>query len=344
MSTESGRGGILSAGGRAYDWVRKALGFYGTAVTLAQLIPALLALLAVTLSPTAWLSLTLRRWVVAGVIAGSVVGAVAFAFTTRRWLRIAHGVEARMGEPRTTEARMGEPRMDEARIGEARTTEDQRDDGLARPAAPPNRLRALAYWGLGAAGLALVILRLHFAVVDVGVIERWPVLTPVFDFYLGGAAWQATTYNVVAAVLSASALVGIVLGAPSAAMLARDRRRARARLAGAGGPLHAIAEAEKALVGAKTALSVARSTITSLTEERDSLRAEVLLLRGDGAEQSSVTRAGEMDAAGDRTKEARTDGRTGARTEDGARLATSTTTSRSNQAKSNVPRTDEGPT
>lgn len=334
MSTESGRGGILSAGGRAYDWVRKALGFYGTAVTLAQLIPALLALLAVTLSPTAWLSLTLRRWVVAGVIAGSVVGAVAFAFTTRRWLRIAHGVEARMGEPR----------MDEARIGEARTTEDQRDDGPLRPAAPPNRLRALAYWGLGAAGLALVILRLHFAVVDVGVIERWPVLTPVFDFYLGGAAWQATTYNVVAAVLSASALVGIVLGAPSAAMLARDRRRARARLAGAGGPLHAIAEAEKALVGAKTALSVARSTITSLTEERDSLRAEVLLLRGDGAEQSSVTRAGEMDAAGDRTKEARTDGRTGARTEDGARLATSTTTSRSNQAKSNVPRTDEGPT
>lgn len=288
MSTESGRGGILSAGGRAYDWVRKALGFYGTAVTLAQLIPALLALLAVTLSPTAWMSLTLRRWVVAGVIAGSVVGAVAFAFTTRRWLRIGHGAEARMDE--------------------ARTTADQRDDGLARPAAPPNRLRALAYWGLGAAGLALVILRLHFAVVDVGVIERWPVLTPVFDFYLGGAAWQATTYNVVAAVLSASALVGIVLGAPSAAMLARDRRRARARLAGAGGPLHAIAEAEKALVGAKTALSVARSTITSLTEERDSLRAEVLLLRGDGAEQSSVTRAGEMDAAGDRTKEARTEG------------------------------------
>src|SRR5690606_11235288 len=97
----------------------------------------------------------------------------------------------------------------------------------------------------------------------------------------GGEAWQATTYNVVAASLSAAALVGIVLGAPAGAMLARDRRRARAELAAKGGPLHAIAEAEKALAGAKSALGVARSTITSLTEERDSLRAELALLQGD---------------------------------------------------------------
>lgn len=289
MSVEPGRGGILSAGGRAYDWVRKALGFYGTAVTLAQLIPALLALLAVTLSPTAWLSLTLRRWVLAGVIVGSIVGAVAFAITTRRWLRVGRVTGAGTGDARATDVRTTDVRTTDAPTTDAPTTDDRSGKSASRTVAPPSRLRALATWGLGAAGAALVILRLHFAVVDVGVIERWPVFTPVFDFYLGGEAWQAKTYNVVAAALSAAALVGIVLGAPAAAMLARDRRRARAELAAKGGPLHAIAEAEKALAGAKSALSVARSTITSLTEERDSLRAELALLRNEAAKRSEKT-------------------------------------------------------
>ncbi|MFO7543877.1 MAG: hypothetical protein R6W77_00110 [Trueperaceae bacterium] len=307
MSTQPGRGGILNAGGRAYEWVRKALGFYGTAVTLAQLIPALVALLAVTLSPTAWLSLTLRRWVLAGVIVGSVVGAAVFALTMRRLLRVDRTAEARTAEWRHAAGQGAEGRDREEPTAIERAAKERDGKGSAGTTAPPTRLRALAFWGLGTAVLALGLLRLHFAVVDVGVIERWPVLTPVFDFYLGGAPWQATSYNVVAALFSATALVGIVLGAPAAAMLRRDRRRARAKLAGEGGPLHAIAAAEKALTSAKSALSVARSTITSLTDERDSLRAEVALLRGDEAARTEAARTEERRTETARTEETHTE-------------------------------------
>jgi hypothetical protein len=296
VSAKPGRGGILGASGRAYEWLRKALGFYGTAVTLAQLIPALVALLAVTLSPTAWLSLTLRRWVLAGVIVGSAVGAATFALAMRRWLRFGRAPDAREGTAGTASSGADPPGdaaardvvVHVAKYGEAHAREANEPGGkeAARPLVPPRRLRAMAYWGLGSAAAALVVLRLHFAVVDVGVIDTWPVLTPLFDFYLGGAAWQATSYNVVAAVLSAAALVGIVLGAPAAAMLRRDRMRARAALSEKGGPLHVIADAEKALGSAKNALSTARSTIVSLSEERDALRAELARCRGDVAGRS----------------------------------------------------------
>jgi hypothetical protein len=65
---------LLGAGTKAYDWLKQALGFYGTAVTVAQLVPAILALLAVFFTPTAWLSATLRRWVGLGALAGAVTG------------------------------------------------------------------------------------------------------------------------------------------------------------------------------------------------------------------------------------------------------------------------------
>lgn len=247
MTTTPPRRGLVGAGSRAYDWVRKALGFYGTAVTLMQLLPAVVALLAVTLSPTAWLSATLRRWVSAGVVVGTVVGAALFALALRAWWRA-------------------------------------RGQKVPANAAPPlRRLRRLAVVGLSVAGVALVVLRVHFAVIDVGVVERYPVLTPVFDFYLGGSSWQAASYNVVAAVVAGVALAGLVLGAPAAAMHQRDRRRARAALLAEGGPLHALDEAAKALSGAKQALDSARATILGLTDERDALRAELARREAPGA-------------------------------------------------------------
>lgn len=247
MTSTPPRRGLVGAGSRAYDWVRKALGFYGTAVTLMQLLPAVLALLAVTLSPTAWLSATLRRWVTGGVVVGSVVGTAAFALALRTWWR-ARGAQA-----------------------------------SAKASPPLRRLRRLATVGLSVAGVALVVLRVHFAVIDVGVIDRYPVLTPVFDFYLGGSTWQAASYNVVAAVVAGVALAGLVLGAPAAAMHQRDRRRARAALLVEGGPLHALDEAVKALSGAKQALDTARATIVGLTDERDALRAELARRETPGA-------------------------------------------------------------
>ena len=64
----------IGAGTKAYEWLKQALGFYGTAVTVVQLVPAVLALAAVFFTPTAWLSATLRRWVGLGALAGAVVG------------------------------------------------------------------------------------------------------------------------------------------------------------------------------------------------------------------------------------------------------------------------------
>ena len=63
---------LIGASSRAYGWLRKLLTFYGTAVTVAQLVPAVVALVVVFVSPTAWLSATLRRWVALGAVGGTV--------------------------------------------------------------------------------------------------------------------------------------------------------------------------------------------------------------------------------------------------------------------------------
>lgn len=57
----------------------KYLGLFGTAMKLAQLVPVALGLAVVFFSPTAWLSGTLRRWALAGVLLGSTTGMVALA-------------------------------------------------------------------------------------------------------------------------------------------------------------------------------------------------------------------------------------------------------------------------
>ena len=57
----------------------KYLGLVGTAMKLAQLLPAAVGLAIVFFSPSAWLSSTLRHWAIAGVAAGSVAGMAAFA-------------------------------------------------------------------------------------------------------------------------------------------------------------------------------------------------------------------------------------------------------------------------
>src|SRR5690606_41110078 len=44
---------LIGAGYKAYEWLKEALGVYGTAVTVVQLVPAVLALLPVLLTPTA---------------------------------------------------------------------------------------------------------------------------------------------------------------------------------------------------------------------------------------------------------------------------------------------------
>jgi hypothetical protein len=62
----------------------KYLGLIGTALKLAQLAPAAVALAVVFFSPSAWLSDTLRRWSLAGVVAGSAAGMGAWAAVRTR--------------------------------------------------------------------------------------------------------------------------------------------------------------------------------------------------------------------------------------------------------------------
>lgn len=60
------------------------LGLFGTAVKLAQLVPVALGLAIVFFSPSAWLSGTLRRWAVGGVIAGAALGMASLAAARAR--------------------------------------------------------------------------------------------------------------------------------------------------------------------------------------------------------------------------------------------------------------------
>src|SRR5690606_27342710 len=82
-------------------------------------------------------------------------------------------------------------------------------------------------------------LRLHLAIVDVAFVESFPVVTPLFDFYLGGGAPAALLFKVLAAALAGLTMAGVVAGAQAAVVAWRERRRVYAALAVPGGPLEA---------------------------------------------------------------------------------------------------------
>lgn len=271
MPATEKRKGLAGLFLRIFGWLKSAQGFYSLVVTMLQLLPAALALLAVTLSPTAWLSATLRRWVAAGVLVGTVVGISFFAFSLRKWW-LGRGATVTTAPVRAAGPRAA-IRQGSGKAGQPKRVGAKGDEATIPQGTPPlRRLRNLAVSGLAVAALGLVLLRVHFAVVDVGSLERYPLLTPVFDFYLGGAGWRAASYNVVAALLAAAAVAGLVVGGPAAAIHHRERRRALAALALEGGPIQALDRAADALSTVKTALDLARASIIELTDERDSLR------------------------------------------------------------------------
>lgn len=226
---------IIGAGSRAYGWVRDALRVYGTLVTLVQIVPAILALVVVFVSPTAWLSATLRRWVGMGALVGMVLGTA--------WL-------ARVAGPRTL--------VDAVRGGRVRS----------------GRLAGLGWWGIGTAVVAAALFRVHLAVVDVAFVQAVPVLTPVLDFYLGGGPAALRLYNVVAALLAAAAIAGVAAGAPAAVLRWRELRLARQEMLAEGGPAAALEAALKAVDAAKEALETSRRSVAAMAAELDELRAE----------------------------------------------------------------------
>src|SRR5690606_3725522 len=70
---------LVGAGTQAYAWRKEALGGYAPAVPVVPRGPGVLARLAAFLTPPAWLSATLRRWVGLGALAGARVGMALFA-------------------------------------------------------------------------------------------------------------------------------------------------------------------------------------------------------------------------------------------------------------------------
>lgn len=213
---------LLGAGSRAYGWLRKLLTFYGTAVTVAQLVPAAVALVVVFVSPTAWLSATLRRWVGFGALAGTLLGVL---------------ILARVAGPRSLRLRAS--------------------GGSARG----QRLATVAWWGLGAAIVSAAAFRLHLAVVDVAFVQSVPLLTPVLDYYLGGGPRAAFVYNALAAALVAITLAGVVAGAPAGLLRLRERRAARRSLFEEGGPAAALDKALEALELAKAAVERSKDAV-----------------------------------------------------------------------------------
>ena len=231
MTTRKRRTGnpLVSLGQRGYDLVKKSLGLYGTAVALIQLLPAVVALVVVLVSPTALLSPTLRRWLLLGTLVGSLTGMVLFA----------------------------------SRAGIGNIRKALRGQRISRLAS----LKRLARLGAVVAVVCGAALRLHLAVVDVGFVASFEFLTPVFDFYLGGGPAAALLFNALAAVLGGLMMAAVVASAPAALLAWRETKHMRAALAVPGGPLQAVDEALKALDSAKAALQLARSGLIESAQD-----------------------------------------------------------------------------
>lgn len=72
---------------------------------------------------------------------------------------------------------------------------------------------AHAYWMMGLLVIAGAVLRLHLATIDIAFVERWALLRPVQDFYLGSDLGEVT-FNAVAALLFAAMLFAATVGLP----------------------------------------------------------------------------------------------------------------------------------
>src|SRR5680860_4977 len=185
MKPTGRQGQVLSAGARTFNWLKDAVRAYGTVVTLIQLLPAAVALIALLVSPTAWLSATLRRWVLAGALTGTVVGAALLAQRAGLW--------------------------------------DLRRLLAGKRIARAKELARLAWWGLGVAFVAGIVLRLHLALVDVAFVDANAFLLPFFDFYLAGGRLASALYNLLAGALSAVLVAGLVAGGPAALLRWREQ-------------------------------------------------------------------------------------------------------------------------
>lgn len=168
---------------------------------------------------------------------------------------------------------------------------------LARVGVRTAHKQGLAFVALVALLVSGGLLRLHLAIADVLFVERWPLLVPLHDLYLGSDAGE-TAFDLVTALGFAVVVASATLGLPVLVAWLRERREAAA--AKRPDPATTIARTLRELQGA---VERQQARVDTLTRERDALAAELDAVRGspgdraDGA-RGAVSGPGEHGAGG----------------------------------------------
>ena len=140
---------------------------------------------------------------------------------------------------------------------------------LARVGVRSAHKQGLAFVLLLALLISAALLRLHVAIADVAFVERWPLLRPLQDLYLGSDGGEAA-FNALTALGFAAVVATATLGFPVYLAWLRERRQVRAAASEGSAPaLHAALDA---LAGGVRRLE---EQVATLRTENAALRAEL---------------------------------------------------------------------
>ena|GEM_PF-1835795 len=144
---------------------------------------------------------------------------------------------------------------------------------LARVGVRTAHKQGLAFVALVALLVAGGLLRLHLAIADVLFVERWSLLAPLHDLYLGSDAGE-TAFDLVTALGFAVVVASATLGLPVLVAWLRERREAAA----AKRP-DATATIARTLRELQGAVARQQQRLDETTRQRDALAAELAALR-----------------------------------------------------------------
>jgi len=144
---------------------------------------------------------------------------------------------------------------------------------LARVGVRTAHKQGLAFVALVALLVAGGLLRLHLAIADVLFVERWRLLAPLHDLYLGSDAGE-TAFDLVTALGFAVVVAAATLGLPVLLAWLQERRQAAASKRP-----DAPATIARTLRELHGAVERQQERLDATTRERDALAAELAALR-----------------------------------------------------------------
>lgn len=146
---------------------------------------------------------------------------------------------------------------------------------LARFGARSAHKQGLAFVLLVTLLVSAALLRLHLAIADVPFVERWRVLQPLHDLYLGSDAGELA-YDALAGFWFAVVVASATLGLPVHLAWLRERRKARADA-----PPDEDARLRTALAQVTTGLERLQEQASSLRDENAALEDELATARDE---------------------------------------------------------------